>query len=513
MANEGYSPQAEAALAEKIASFYDDPYGFVMFAYPWGEPTMPDGSANPLKDRKSPEPWQKKLLVELGVHIHENLQRQALGLDMMVWRSARVSGHGVGKSALVAWLNHFFMCTRPDTRGVVTANTAAQLASKTWPELAKWHNLLICKHWFKWEATKYFFAKYPEDRQKNYMVEAATVSETNTEAFAGLHNEGKTVFVIFDEASGIHAKIWEVAIGAFTDGEGFFFAFGNPTQPVGDFADCFDKNAEFYNTDRIDSREVSFANKQYINDTIKMLGGEDSDEAKVRFLGIFPAQSYNGFISTDTVHDAIQREFVYDSGAPLIMSIDVARFGDDETVFGWRQGRDARSRKMLTFRRLSAVRVAQIAMDLCNKEMPDAIVIESTGPGSGVIDILRDRGYKVIEVHPGSPSHEPQHYVNKRCELWAKMRDWLVNQGCIGDDPILFKQLTTIQYTLDRAEQRIKLEAKEDMKKRTGLSSPDRGDTLSLTFGVTIARRDANLTRGIGMKREMAITEYDPVGY
>lgn len=146
-----YSADADAKLAEQIGQYFADPYGWVMFAYPWGEPTLPDGSKNPLAKKSGPEPWQKRLLIELGEHIRENIARTELGLEMIPWRSATVSGHGVGKSALVAWLNQFFMSTRPKTRGVVTANTAAQLGSKTWPELAKWHSLLICKHWFKWE--------------------------------------------------------------------------------------------------------------------------------------------------------------------------------------------------------------------------------------------------------------------------------------------------------------------------------------------------------------------------
>jgi len=507
-----YSPQANQQLAEQVASYFGDPLGFVMFAYPWGEPTTHDGGPNPLKDKRGPEPWQRRLLIKLGAHIRENVERKKLGLELLVWRSARVSGHGVGKSALVAWLNHFMMATRPDTRGVVTANTAAQLASKTWPELAKWHRLFICKHWFQWEATKYYFAQYPEEQQKNYMIEAITVSERNTEAFAGLHNEGKTVVIIFDEASGIDSKIWEVAEGALTDGEAFFFVFGNPTIPTGDFADCFDKNKRFYDCESVDSREVSFANKQALQEMIEKWGGVDTDEVKVRVLGQFPNQAFNGFMSKGVVEQAQQRENYGDPGAALILAIDVARFGVDETVFLWRQGRDAKSRPFLTFKGLTTVRIAQIAMDLCNKEMPDAIIIESTGVGAGVIDILRDRGYRVIEIHPGAPANENEHYYNRRAELWARCRDWIIDEGCITDDPVLFEQLTTILYSFDRHEQRIKLEGKDDYQKRTGLSSTDRADTLVLTFGVTLPRRDRNLTARHAM-RSQVIQEYDPVTY
>jgi hypothetical protein len=508
-----YSPQTNEKLAEQVAQYYADPFGFVMFAYPWGEPELPDGGHNPLMLKSGPEPWQRRLLMKVGAHIKENIERKKLGLELLVWRSARVSGHGVGKSAVVAWLNHFFMATRPDTRGVVTANTAAQLASKTWPELAKWHKLFICKHWFNWEATKYYFAQYPEEQRKNYMIEAITVSEQNTEAFAGLHNEGKTIVIIFDEASGIDSKLWEVAEGALTDGEAFFFVFGNPTQPTGDFADCFDKNERFYDCESVDSREVSWSNKQAIADMIDKWGGLDSDEVKVRILGQFPNQSYNGFIGKIACQIAQERELISDPGAALILAVDVARFGDDETVFNWRQGRDARTRPMLTFKGINTVRIAQITMDLCNKEMPDAIVVESTGVGAGVIDILRDRGYRVIEVHPGAPSVEPEHYYNKRAELWSKCRDWIIDEGCIANDPVLYEQLTTILYTFDRHEQRIKIENKEEYKRRTGLSSTDRADTLVLTFGATLPRRDRNLTLRYGHERSVSVHEYDPITF
>ena len=513
VAKPDYMPKTEKELAEVVASFYADPLGFVMFAYPWGEPLLPDGSANPLKDRTGPEPWQRKLLTELGAHIRTNIERETVGMEPLVWKSARASGHGVGKSALVVWVIHFLMATRPDTRGVVTANTAAQLASKTWPELAKWHKFFICSHWFKWEATKYYFAKYPDEQQKNYMVEAATVSEQNTEAFAGLHNAGKSLFVIFDEASGIIPKLWEVAQGAFTDAECFFLVFGNPTQPTGEFADCFGKNAEFYNLGRVDSREVSHTNKTHIMQLIKQYG-EDSDEIKIRIRGEFPSQAYNGFISVDTVIEAKARELVIDPGASLIMAVDVARYGDDEIVIGWRQGRDARSRKQLTFKNLSIVRTADVIMDCCSRETPDAIVIEGTGVGAGVIDILRARNYKVVEVSPGAKEPTMAHETNCRARLWRECRDWLVAGGCIYDDPILSEQLVGVQYGYDDVG-RTRMENKEDYKKRTGKGSPDRADNLVLTFGAKVARRDTNLTlrRSRDDKRNITISEYDPLDY
>jgi hypothetical protein len=505
------SPEVERELAENIARFYADPYGWVMFSYPWGQPLLPDGSPNPLAKKKGPEAWQKKALLAIGKHIRGNIQMKAWELDYLVWRSAIASGHGVGKSAFVAWMIQFLMSTRRDTRLAVTANTANQLETKTWPELAKWHKLLINRHWFEWTSTTYYFKQYPEDQRKNYMANALTVSEDNTEAFAGLHNETGTVGVIFDEASGIFAKLWEVAMGALTDGEGFFFAFGNPTNPEGEFADCFDKHREMYYTAHVDSRDVSHTNKAALADIIRRYG-EDSDEVKVRIKGIFPAQAYNGFIGRETLQVALEREVIYDPGAPIIMAIDGARYGPDKNVIRVRQGRDARSRPPIVIPgRLSNTRLAQIIAIEADKIKPDAIVMESVGPTVGVIDILRDRGYKVVEVHPGAPSSEPMIYDRVRDEIWHLMRDWIVDEGCLPDEPLLVEQLSKIQYFVDTKTQKTKIERKEDYCERTRLPSPDEADSLALTFAVRIARRDRNLDahrRGQN-GGDIAVHEYD----
>lgn len=510
--NTGVSVQTEARLAEYIATFYDDPYGFIMAVFPWGEETLPDGSTNPLKSKKGPEKWQEEELKALGRHIRENMILKSIGCDMRVWRSAYMSGHGVGKSAFVAWIIYFLMSTRVDTRGVVTASTQFQLEDKTWPELSKWHNMAINRHWFRWTATTFSFSGYEEEsKQKNYRTSAATVSEHNTEAFQGLHNEGKTIFVIFDEASGVAPKVWEVAEGALTDGEAFFFACGNPTQPTGEFVDCFEKHNDLYRVRNIDSRDVSHTNKSALADTIKKYGGEDTDEVKVRIRGIPPSISFNGFIKVDGVNDAIERELEVDHSAALVMAIDVARFGNDRTIIGFRQGRNARF-PFLEFRGLSTVQVAAVAEKEILDKKPDYIVIESTGPGAGVIDQLRDRGHRIVEVHPGSAANKFEHYANKRAEYWADMRDALYEWLCINNDKDLFTELTTINYLLDKSGQKIQLEAKEDMKKR-GLSSPDKADTLALTFAVKTARRDRNNMRRAGLDRNQSIIEYDPIDY
>lgn len=503
-------PRVEAELAEYIGSFFADPYGFVMAAFPWGV------EGTPLAKRKGPTKWQTKLLKALGAHIQTNAMLNAAELDYEVWRSAVVSGHGVGKSALVAWMILFLMATRKDTRGVVTANTGNQLETKTWPELGKWHNMMICRHWFNWTATSYYFAAYEDDeKRKNYMVSAQTVSEHNTEAFAGLHNEGRTVFVIFDEASGITSNVWEVVDGAFTDGEPFFLCFGNPTRPDGEFADCFEKNRHMYAyLDHVDSREVEHTNKTALDDIIRKYG-EDSDQARIRVYGKFPRQAFDGFISIEDVHDATQRELVPDLAEGVIIGVDVARYGDDDTVISVRQGRDFRNFKQVVLHGLDNVRVADAVQKVADKVRADAIVIESVGPGVGVIDILRDRGYRVIDFHPGSKGPGYETFGNKRAEVWDTARSWIIAGGCMPEDPALVHELTKIKYVIDKKTGKQWMETKEDMKAR-GLKSPDRADSFVLTFGVKVARKDrahAKHRNAHAADRNQSITEYNVGAY
>ena len=112
-------------LIVELAAYSSDPYGFVLFAFPWGE-------VGELELFTGPQDWQIRVLRDLGdglLTVEEAIQ------------IARTSGHGIGKSALVAWIILWAISTFEDTKGVVTANTENQLKTKTWAEVAKWHRL------------------------------------------------------------------------------------------------------------------------------------------------------------------------------------------------------------------------------------------------------------------------------------------------------------------------------------------------------------------------------------
>lgn len=467
-------------IANDIFGFFDDPLGFVLYAFPWGE----KGTA--LEDfPNGPDEWAKQEFAAIATHVRKNYDAKASGEKQDPYLSAIASGHGIGKSTFISWVIIWLMSTRRHCRGIVTANTQNQLEGKTWAELSKWWNLAINKDWFKYSATK-FYCVLETDGEKNWMFECVPWSEDRPEAFAGLHNAGSAVAMIYDEASAIADKIWEVSEGAMTDGEPFWFAFGNPTKNTGRFRECFGKFRHRWRNRHIDSRTVRITNKEQIRKWIEDHGLE-SDFVKVRVRGLFPSAGDKQFIPVNLVEDAQSRELVEDRGAALVMGVDVSRGGSANNVVRFRSGRDARSIKPVRWSSRDATYTVNRIAELIDKWNPDAVFMDGGGVGGPMIDMLRQKRYKVIEVQFGGKADEDTRFANKRAEMWHRGRDWL-GTGCIEDGTELRDDLIGVEYSFDKSD-RLLLESKEKMEGR-GLASPDDGDALMITFAQPVGRRD-----------------------
>ena len=464
----------ERALLHVAASCSKDPLRFVKSAFPWGKGV--------LAGMEGPDKWQVDLLTTIG----ERLKSGESAQDVI--RTAIASGHGIGKSATVSWMILWAMCTFPDTRGVVTANTDTQLRTKTWAELAKWYHLCIFKSWFELTATS-IFSKQP-GHDKTWRIDAIPWSESNPEAFAGLHNQGKRILVIFDEASAIADKIWEVIEGALTDKETqiIWSCFGNPTRNTGRFFECFNKFRHRWETQHIDSRNVAISNKELLK-TWEEDYGEDSDFFKVRVRGVFPDQSAMQFISRKIVDEAVNRPMPHVSYTRMvgIFGVDVARYGDDRSVIWLRFGQDARSFGCRVYRGIDGWELGEKVAEWFNEVFRMGVrklVIngDETGVGASTIDWLQHNGYPVNGINFGSQAANPERYKNRRAEMWGRAREWLKQGGCIPDNQDLITDLTAVEYSYTPTNQLL-LEKKEDMKKR-GLASPDLGDAFALTFAI-----------------------------
>jgi len=465
----------DRALVEFMAEFTHDPYGHVLATYPWGKP------GTELAEQAGPRDWQREYLIDIGKKLVEKKTD-----PHRVIQEAVCSGHDIGKSALVSWLIKWGLDTCADTRCMITANTEAQLRTKTWPELAKWHRLSIAKHFFVFTDTALFSAD--AEHKKTWRADMVTWSEHNSEAFAGLHNLGKRLVLIFDEASKIPKIIWEVASGALTDEhtEIIWAVFGNPTRNTGPFRECFGKFRHRWGNRQIDSRQVEGTNKKLFKEWIED-HGEDSDWVRVRVRGMFPRGSDLQYIDGERVLAAQRREARHNYGDPLLMSLDIARGGEDNCVIRFRRGLDARSVPPIRIPgsavRDSMVLVAKV-VDLIELHKPDAFFYDETGVGGPVGDRIRQMGYSVIGVPFGGESPDP-HCANMRAYMWARMRDALGDGLAIDDSTLLEQDLTGPEFGHNKRDQLL-LEAKEHMKAR-GLASPDDGDALAMLFAYPIA--------------------------
>lgn len=451
----------EEQLTDDIAQFYDDFNGFVMYAFEWGK--------GELAEFDGPDAWQKRQQEEISAR----LKKEPMGNI----RYAISSGHGIGKTAEVAWLILWCMSTRPHLAGVVTANTMSQLNTKTWRELALWWKRLINRHWFKWSATKFWHVDHPE----TWSISAIPNSEHNSQAFAGLHSKYK--LIIYDEASTIPDKIWEVSEGAMTDPGSIWCVFGNPTENVGRFKRCFYEDKRRWISQKVDSRTVKMTNKAELNDQVEAYG-EDSDFVRIRIRGEFPRLGTMQFIATDVVDKAILTDFPFESYCllPIVIGVDVARYGDDKSVIAIRQGR--KLHEVRKFRELNTMQLAVEVVSALKEYKAGITFVDSVGVGAGVVDRLRMLGYEVCEVNGGVPAHDDEQYYNKTAEMYAEMRSWLMAGADIPNDNDLRNALIGREFGFDDKE-RIRMERKKDMKRR-GLDSPDEADALAHTFAEPI---------------------------
>ena len=477
----------EMQLIEDIASFTKDPLGYVKYAYPWGEP-------GELEEDAGPREWQADILDELGAKLRAGINKV---------RIAVASGHGIGKSALISQIIDWGMSTHEDTKVLVTSNTDTQLKTKTWPEVAKWHQLSITKDWFKFEATSIY--SLDPGRKDLWRCDRVPWSERNPQAFAGLHNKKKRIIVIFDEASSIADIIWETIEGAMTDEdtEIIWVAFGNPTLNTGRFRECFRRFSKRWITRQIDSRDVEGTDKEQIKEWEEDYG-ENSDFFKVRVRGLFPSASAKQFISSEDVEMAYGRKLrkeQYDF-APIIIGCDPAWEGDDILTIGLRQG--------LMTQKLAAIPKNDNDMEIANilarfedEYKADAVFIDM-GYGTGIYSGGKTLGRNWQLVNSASTKSvlDPG-CLNKRAEMWKSIRDWLKEGGSIPKDPKMRQQLEAPE-TVPRADGKLQIEPKPMIKKRLG-ESTDEADWLGLTFAYPVACKGIGLGNNDKMK-----SEYDP---
>ena len=237
-------------------------------------------------------------------------------------------------------------------------------------------------------------------------------------------------------------------------------------------------------------------------------GGMAESKIQQEYLCSFEAETDEQFIPSDYVVRAQQGDVVAHISDPMVLGVDIARFGDDSSVIYPRRGRDARTMPIEIYKKFDTMQMAGKVAEAIHKYKPDSVFIDEGAMGPGVIDRLRQLGFSVIGVNFGSVSDQnigssQIKAANKRSEIWGSMREFLKTGGFIPANKQLEFELLAPLYSYD-ANNAILLERKADMKKR-GIRSPDIADALALTFAYPVVARSIER-----QEEQREIDNYDP---
>lgn len=419
--------------------------------------------------------------------VQPTLEQQAVMNDVAKFPMVSVkSGHGVGKSALESWIIWWYISTRPYPKILCTAPTKHQLHDILWAEVSKWkRNSKSLDEDFEWTSEKI----YLKGSQEEWFAIARTSNKPD--ALQGTHAEH--VLIIIDEASGVPDIVFEPVLGSMSTIDAKLLMCGNPTQLAGFFYESHTTKRELYKTHTIDGSKCERVDKNYVQTIIDMFG-KDSDVYRVRVAGEFPKANPDSFIGLDMIRT---EKKVIDIVESIDLGVDVARYGDDESVVATTYNK-SQVERLNVFKHNDTMRLTgQIVniIKMLNLKYPLITVrvkIDCDGLGVGVYDRLKEviveknLKAKAIECHFGGKGgkvsyDEPIEYYNSTGIMWGTLRSKLKNNEItIPNNEELIKQITNRKYFIN-SDGTIKLERKEDMKKRN-VHSPDRADAVVLSL-------------------------------
>lgn len=424
-----------------------------------------------------PDDWQKEVAMDLAEYPRVSVR----------------SGQGVGKTGLEAALLLWFLCCFPFPRVVATAPTRQQLHDVLWAEVAKWQaQSPILSVLLKWTKTYIYMV----GMEKRWFAVARTA--TKAENMQGFH-EDHMLFIV-DEASGIRDEIMEAILGTLSGENNKLLLCGNPTRISGIFHASHTKMRGQFRTHRVSARMSPRTNK----DNIKALEenyGVGSNVVRVRVEGEFPISEDDVFVPLPLLERSIHTQARQGEIESIHIGCDVARYGDDKTVIGYKINEQVQFHKKAhgqdTMRTASdIVLLGEWLKDQYQFTGTIAIKVDDGGVGGGVVDRLRQmkRNYPsqydwmmVFPVMFGQPIKH-KYFHDSTTYMMSVLKSLLSTHDQDGtkkevelvlpNDNDLIAQLSSRKYTLNDRN-KIVVESKKAMKSR-GLPSPDEADCVLL---------------------------------
>lgn len=418
----------------------------------------------------------------LGVDHIEMWQEELLtALDGGVTKASIRSGHGVGKTAVCAWIALHFLTFRDDVKVIVTAPSADQMKDGLIPEINKWIGRLPVWMQSGYEILSDRISRKPNT--VNNFISFRTARKEKPEALAGVHAEH--VLIIVDEASGVDEVIYETGQGALSTEGALALLIGNPTNPSGFFYKTHTDLSDLWWTRRVSCEDSSRVSKRYITQQARTYG-VDSREYRVRVLGEFPESGADSVIPRSFVQSAVKR---YDDdtemGKGILWGIDPGR-GGDPTGFVERSANMVTEATELKYDDLmSTVGWVKNRWDrIPPSYRPEQIYVDSIGLGAGVADRLLELELPVTHVNVSETPSMSDRFVNLRAELWYAVRQWFESREVSINAPNNVDKLVSELVAVNQKYTslgKVQLESKEEMRRR-GIKSPNLADALAITF-------------------------------
>ena len=421
-------------------------------------------------------PWEKQQEILYAVKDHR----------LVAVRSCNASGKTYAAALAAVW----WLMAHDEAIVITTAPTDRQVRETVWREIRTIYS----------KNRDLIRGKITATRLELSNKRFAYGFSTNTaERFQGFHNEN--ILIIVDEASGVREFIFDAIIGSMTSYNARMLMIGNPTSLAGTFYDAFHKNRKHWKTIHISAFDTpnlkldlqpgergftpGLATRPWADEVLNQ-HGDASSAYQVRVLGQFPDAADDTLISLKSIEQAIQRTFDYGHDEGPVMGLDVARFGNDQTVAIVRRG--PRVIDLVAHRKADLMHTTGRAIEIAQSHRVKKIFVDDIGLGGGVVDRINElkrtgeiRNLQAVGINGAKKSYQPEKFPNIRTQMYHGLRQRFIDgEISIPNDAELISQLASITYRYS-SNNKLQIESKQQIRD-AGRQSPDKADALTLAF-------------------------------
>jgi len=392
------------------------------------------------------------------------------------------SGHGTGKDASASWIIIWFLVTRLNAKVICTAPTARQLSDILWSEISKWLRQSSVADEFVIQKDKIYCKHNPKEWwARAVSVSAKSSKDEQAETLAGFH--GDHMLIVCDEASGIPDPVYIPLEGAMTQEDNKCLMIGNMTKTRGYFYDTHFHSELKKNWYRLhwDSRDSENVTKDMI-EYFAAKYGEESSIFAVRVAGNPPHSDSDKLIPLDWALQCIDNEVFPEDEDPLYLGVDVARYGNDDSIVMPRRG--FMIYPWYTYHHLNTISLGGEIQMKGIELGAVGVAIDEIGVGAGVTDwLMKHNSFTTFGINVANSSSDIKKYNRLRDELWGRVKEncmkgrYSFPSGTMGDE--LCNELASVGYDFN-AHGGIVVDSKKFLKAK-GIESPNIADALCLT--------------------------------